>query len=192
MKIRQADINGEMGWVLDYGKRDGVRRRKYFKTEKEVADALRQAQKDAAAVGRRWAQVAPEQRAGVVTILNEIEAAGHTLRAVWDGFRDGVGTAPAQSKPLGDAITELVKVKAAANRRPAYVASLEQYLNRWRKGKEAKSIASVKLDEIDAFLSSLPSLSSRMTAINRLSTLFSFAVRRGWRLDNPCERVERP
>ncbi len=72
------------------------------------------------------------------------------------------------------------------------MTSLEQYLLRWSKGQEAKPISSVTLDEIDAFINALPSLSSRATAINRLSTLFSFAVRKGWRSDNPCERVERP
>src|SRR6266404_5752873 len=192
MKIRRADINGMMGWVLDYGKRDGVRRRKYFTSLKDAQKALTEAQKDAVAVGRRWAQVAPEKRADVVTILAEIEAAGHSLRSVWDGFRNGANGTPSQSKALEDAITELIETKAKANRRPAYVASLEQYLRRWSKGQEAKPISTVKLDEIDAFINGLPSLSSRATAINRLSTLFSFAVRRGWRNDNPCERVERP
>lgn len=144
------------------------------------------------AVGRRWAHLPPEQRADVVTILKEIEAAGLTLRTVWDGFRDGSSSTVEEIKPLSDAITELVKTKTAANRRPAYVASLEQYLRRWAKGQEAKSVSSLKLDEIDAFLNGLPSLSSRATSINRLSTLFSFAVRKSWRADDPCERVERP
>ena len=192
MKIRQAEVNGAPGWVLDYGKRDGIRRRRYFKTEKEVLIAFREAQKEAMAVGRRWAQIPPEQRADVVTILEEIEAAGHTLRSVWNAVRDGASATPVESKSIETAITELIKTKATANRRPAYVASLEQYLRRWAKGQEAKQVATVKLDEIDAFLNSLPSLSSRATAINRLSTLFSFTVRRGWRTDNPCERVERP
>ena len=181
-----------MGWVLDCGQRDGKRRRQYFKTQKEVEKAFHDAEKEQMAVGRRWAQVPAEQRVDVVTVLNEIEAAGHTLRDVWDGFRSGIGATAGETKPLGAAIAELIKVKTAANRRPAYVSSLEQYLLRWAKGQEAKPIASVKLDEIDDFLNALPSLSSRMTAINRLSTLFSFAVRRGWRADNPCERVERP
>lgn len=192
MKVRQTEINGTSGWLLDYGKRDGVRRRRYFHSEVDAKKALREAQKEAVAVGRRWAYLPPEQRAEVVTIINEIEAAGLTLRNVWDGFRNGVAASLTESKPLSEAIAELVKTKTAANRRPAYVASLEQYLVRWAKGQEAKPIATVKLDEIDQFLNGLPSLSSRSTAINRLSTLFSFAVRRGWRTDNPCERLERP
>src|ERR1043166_986387 len=152
MKIRQAQINGSPGWCLDYGKRDGVRRRRYFQTEEEAEQALREAQKESVAVGRRWAHLPPEQRAGVVSILNEITAAGLTLRRVWEGFRNSAGANVAETKPLSEAITELIKTKTAANRRPAYVASLEQYLRRWAKGQEAKPISIVKLDEIDAFL----------------------------------------
>src|SRR5690242_10944698 len=118
MKIRQADINGTMGWCLDYGKRDGKRRRRYFTTEDEAKDALKDAEKEVVAVGRRWAHLAPERRADVVTILKEIETAGLTLRTVWDGFRDGSNSTVEEIKSLGDAITELVKAKTAANRRP--------------------------------------------------------------------------
>jgi integrase len=191
MKLRKAEINGLQGWCVDYGKRDGKRRRQYFLEEKDALKALRKAQRDIVTLGRRWGDMAPEKRADAVTIINEIEAAGHTLRKVWDSFRNGASMSD-ETKPLSEAITELVKTKTAANRRRAYVASLEQYLRRWSKGQESKPVSAVKLDEIDAFLNGLPSLSSRATAINRLSTLFSFAVRRGWRLDNPCARLERP
>ena len=177
---------------MDLGKRDGKRRRRYFIALKEAEAALREAQREADAVGRRWAFLEPERRAEVVAILGEIETAGLTLRGVWEGFRSGSAATACVSKPLGDAITELVRTKAGANRRPAYVASLEQYLRRWAKGQEAMPIASVKLEAVETFLNSLASLSSRATGINRLSTLFSFAVRHGWRSDNPCERVERP
>jgi integrase len=192
MKIRPADINGAQGWCVDLGKRDGKRRRKYFLVRAEAEKALSDAKKDVSAIGRRWAQLPPEKRYDIVSILSEIEAAGHTLRTVWDGFRNGAAADIEEYKPLSEAITELIKAKTAANRRRSYVTSLEQYLTRWAKGQEAKAISSVTLSEIDAFLNGLPSLSSRATAINRLSTLFSFAVRKGWRNDNPCERVERP
>jgi integrase/recombinase XerD len=192
VKLSAAKVNGSPGWCLDYGLRDGKRRRRYFLVEAEANQALKDAKKESEAVGRRWAQIAPERRADVVAILREIDAAGHTLRAVWDGFRNKAGAGVEEMKPLGEAITELIKAKNSANRRPAYVASLEQYLRRWAKGQEAKAISTVTLSELDDFINGLPSLSSRATAINRLSTLFSFAVRRGWRPDNPCERIERP
>ena len=128
MKLYAAKVNGAAGWCLDYGKRDGKRRRRYFLNEGEAKKAEKAAKKEVAAVGRRWAHIRPEQRADVVAILNEIEKAGHTLRAVWDGFRNGSAADVKETKLLSEAISELVKAKTGANRRPAYVASLEQYL----------------------------------------------------------------
>ena len=78
-------------------------------------------------MGRRRAYLPPEQRAELVDVLDEIEAAGLTLRKVWEAFRNGAAASQTESKELGEAITELIKTKAAANRRPAYVTSLEQY-----------------------------------------------------------------
>lgn len=190
MKVREVKINGKPGYCADLGKRDGKRRRLYFRTQKEAITALRDAQKESVAVGRRWTYLPPKQRASVVDVLAEIDAAGLTLRQVWDGYRNGPRVAV--EKSLQDAISDLITAKRNANRRPSYIASLEQYLTRWSRGQEARPISAVTLDEVDRYLNSLASLSSRATGINRLSTLFSFAVRKGWRNDNPCERVERP
>ena len=192
MKVSKAKVNGAAGWVLDLGVRDGKRRRQYFSARGNAVKALRKARRDAAAVGRAWTHLSPKRRADAVAIIGEIDAAGLTLRQVWETYRNGAGATVTGSKSLSEAIADLVEAKRKANRREAYVDSLEQYLTRWAKGQETKPIARVKLDEIDLFLNSTPSLSSRATAINRLSTLFSFAVRRGWRLDNPVSRVERP
>jgi site-specific recombinase XerD len=172
------------------GKRDGKRRRLYFHTPQEAEKAFKAAEKDSEAVGRKWAYVPPEQRAELVKVLAEIKAAGVTLRHVWDTYQSAPKVA--EDKPLGDAITALVLAKTKANKRPAYVTSLEQYLTRWAKGQEARPISAVTFEEIDTFVNGLPSMSSRATAINRLSTLFSFAIRKGWRNDNPCKRLERP
>src|SRR6516225_5310603 len=185
MKVSKAKVNEAAGWVLDLGVRDGKRRRQYFSARGNAVKALRKARRDAAAVGRAWTHLSPKRRADAVAIIGEIDAAGLTLRQVWETYRNGAGATVTGSKSLSEAIADLVEAKRKANRREAYVDSLEQYLTRWAKGQETKPIARVKLDEIDLFLNSTPSLSSRATAINRLSTLFSFAVRRGWRLDNP-------
>ena len=145
------------------------------------------------AVGRRWSQLPPEQRADVVTILNDIEAGGLTLREPY-GMASGAvrWPDPGGEQVLGRCHHGIDQGQDRCESSTRLRRQLGQYLRRWSKGQEAKPVSTVKLDEIDAFLTGLPSFSSRMTAINRLWTLFSFAVRRGWRADNPCERVERP
>lgn len=191
MKIRAANVNGKAGWVVDIGVRDGRRRRKYFLDRKEAEKALTQAEKVAREVGRAWVDLPPGKRADVVFILNEVEARGLTLRQVWDGYRSGT-QANVTEMTLGQSIMELIKAKAGANRRKVYLASLEQYLNRFAAGREAKPLGSVTVEEVEAFVNASGSVWSRATTLNRLSTLFSQGVQRGWCAFNPCDRIDRP
>lgn len=189
MKVRGCNINGKRGFCADLGKRDGKRRRLYFGTLKEANDALRDAKKESAAVGRRWAYLAPEKRAAVIGVLAEVEAAGLTLQQVWDGYRKAPTVA--EEKSIANAIAELAKAKRIKNLRDGYIDNLESYLTRWSRGQEARPISAVTLAEVERYLDSLTK-ASRPTGINRLSTLFSFAVRKGWRTENPCDRIEKP
>ena len=192
MKLRPANVNGTAGWCVDYGIRDAARRRRYFLDLKEAQQALREGEKAAKEVGRRWADIPPIQRADVVAILAEIQAAGLTLRGVWDAYQTASISSAIATKTLGEAIEELIRAKAGANRRPVYLDSLEQYLRRFAKGREATPLSAIRLDDVESFVHSMRSMSSRATTLNRISTLFSFCVRRGWMAANPCERMERP
>ncbi len=192
MKLRPATINGKPGWCLDYGKRDGQRRRKYYLVPKEAQKALRDAQRDAREIGRRWHELPPVQRADTVAILAEIESKGLTLRAVWDGFQNASTANLTGTKTLGEAIGELIEAKAKKNLRRVYLASLEGYLRRFAEGRDAKPISSVNIEEVEQFINTGSSVGSRATIMNRIGTLFSFAVRRGWCATNPIDRMERP
>lgn len=192
MKLRQADINGKTGWCVDYGVRDGRRRREYFGTKMAADKAFKQGQKDAQELGRRWTNLQPHERLGVAEILGQICSAGLTLRDVWNGYRKGAQVATTGRQTLRQAIDLLIESKTKANKRPGYVTNLRQYLDAWARGQEERSLASITLDEIENFVNTKESVGSRLTTINRLSTLFSFAVRKGWIVANPLKRIERP
>lgn len=192
MKLRQADINGKTGWCVDYGVRDGRRRREYFTIKQAAEQAFKQGQKDAQELGRRWTNLKPHERLTVAEIMAEIRCAGLTLRDVWDGYRKGAQVTTTGRQTLRQAIDLLVESKTKANKRPGYVTNLRQYLDAWARGQEHRSLASVTLDELESFVNAKESVGSRLTTINRLSTLFSFAVRKGWIVANPLKRIERP
>lgn len=181
-----------MGWCVDYGVRDGKRRREYYLDKAKAESALTKGLKDKAELGRRWASLPPVQRLDVVELLTEIEGRGLTLREVWNAYQDGRTFATTGKITVRDAIAALVTTKTKANKRPAYIASLEQYLKAWAKGFEERPIAGVEYEELKTFVDGKENLSSRSTAINRLSTLFSYAVRQGWIIANPIKRLERP
>lgn len=99
------------------------------------------------------------------------------------GFGDSI--------PLADAIARLIAAKRAANLRPVYLKSLAGYLARFAKGREARAVASISAAEVEEFLAQFKNPNSRATWLNRVSTLFAFAVRRDFLPKNPCDRIER-
>lgn len=88
-----------------------------------------------------------------------------------------------------DVAKELVAVKRRANRREVYVISLRQYMARF--AAKYPDLSQVGVTQIEEWLAQFASASSRLSWLNRISVLFSFAVRRGYLMNNPCERVER-
>ncbi len=192
MRLRKANINGQDGWCVDYGIKDGKRRREYFLLKQDADKAFKQGEKDAAELGRRWANLQPHERLGVAEILAEIRTAGLTLREVWDGYRNGAQVSTTGRQTLRQAIDLLIEAKIKGNKRTNYITNLRIYLDAWARGQEERSLASITLDEIENYVNEKKSVGSRLTTINRISTLFSFAVRRGWIVANPCKRIERP
>jgi len=192
MRLRQADINGSPGWCVDFGVRDGKRRREYFTTKIEAEKAFKQGEKDAQELGRRWTNLKPHERLTVAEIMDEIRSAGLTLRDVWDGYKKGAQVTTTGRQTLRQAIDLLVEAKTKANKRSDYVTNLRQNLDAWARGQEERSLASITLEAIESFVNKKESVGYRLTTINRLSTLFSFAVRKGWIVANPCKRLERP
>ena len=86
-------------------------------------------------------------------------------------------------------LTEMLAAKRHAGRATKYVKNLEIVLGGFAKGREHQAINQVTLQEIERFLAAhnaryWPTLRAR------LSNLFNFAIRRGYRPDNPCTRLE--
>lgn len=92
---------------------------------------------------------------------------------------------------LNHIIKEVLLAKQTGNRRKPYLSSLQHYLKRFAVGRESQSITSISIQDIEAWLSKYKNPSSRQTWLNRISTLFSFAVRRGYIRENICNRIER-
>lgn len=96
------------------------------------------------------------------------------------------------SVSLSRVVTEVVAAKRAANRRETYLRSLKVYLDGFARGREGMPITAVNLKVIeDWYASRTETPSMRKGTIGRLSTMFSFAWRRGYVSENPCRRLER-
>jgi integrase len=178
--------------MVDAGTVDGRRRRLFRATEAQARALSKQISQDRKEAGRSWTNLDARGRARAVGILAEIRRAGFTLDQVWDAFRLGQ-TAPAlKPTPLRQVIQEVIAAKFAANRRREYIQSLEWFLTRFARGREALPVHQVGAAAVAEWLDhAARTPSSRATWRNRLSTLFDFAWRRGYILQNPCLRLER-
>lgn len=92
---------------------------------------------------------------------------------------------------IAKCIDAVIEAKRTANRTARYVKSLGYYLRQFAAGREERALADFTAEDVDAWLSRYPSHYTRQTWLNRLSTLFSFAVRRGYVVANPCDRIDR-
>lgn len=191
MKIRPAKVNGSPAWCLDLGMVNGKRRRQFFPSESAARAALKIAKAEQAEAGNRWASLPLRDRAEVGGILAEIHAAGLTLAKVWTAYQSGNAGKVIAEKSIGEAIAALLAAKRKAGRREVYLDNLEVHLRDFARGREAVAVASVTLADVDAYLAGAKSLGSRVTRLNRLSSLLSFAVRQGWLAANPCKLVEK-
>ena len=191
MTIRPVSKNGQAAFMLDAGTIGGRRRRFFFPTKREAEKKRDQIAQDRRAVGAAWADIAPRDRARVVAVLGEMEAKGLTLDAVWRAYQSGTAGKAVQSRTIGEVIAELIDAKRKSKRRENYIGNLKSHLADFAKGREGAAIASVGLTEVEAYLDKAKSSGSRMTRLNRLSTLLSFAVKRGYLASNPADASER-
>lgn len=111
------------------------------------------------------------------------------LQSLLDLGPAGAGS-PGPAKPLAAAVAEFTAAKAAAGRSPHYVKQL-----RWYLGKFAAAVGGNVADVGDAaierwFAGRQEKLSARKTSHGHLSAFFAFAVRHGWRADNPAACFE--
>lgn len=96
-------------------------------------------------------------------------------------FNDAIKTA--------DVVDLMLAAKRAAGRREIYLKNLRQVLARF--ALVCPDLRAVTVTDIERWLASSKCANSRATNLNRVSTLFAFAVRRGIVAANPCALVER-
>ncbi len=184
--VRLESVRNEDLWRVRF--RDAYSQkiaRRFFHSRKEAdkfAEALRERNRDADGA---WAMLNGDEKSNVMAVWREARRRNVDLMAA-------VIAAEGQpdARKLGKVIAELVVAKRNAGRDKDYVDGLENILNRFAAGREAKPVAVVDSKMVAAFLESLP-VDSRTTVRSRLSTLFNFAVRHGYLVNNPCARLER-
>jgi integrase len=104
-------------------------------------------------------------------------------------FDEGALGAVQVSPPLEEVIQQLLLAKSTAGRSFRYTQVLGIILQGFARGRERMPIARITLQDVEAWLNG-KNLAGRATFRARLSTLFNFALRRGYVTRNPCADLE--
>lgn len=186
--VRPQRVRGTLYWRVRF--RDAVSlkiARRFFDSKTDAdkfALKLTTQNRDADAA---WAMLNATEKSNLLAVWREARKRDVDLMAaVMAQAERSLGA----QKDLGTVIEEMTAAKRKAGRNSGYVDDLELMLKRFAAGREAKAIGDVGSDMVSGFLELLPA-GSRLTARARLSTLFNYAVRHGYRADNPCARLER-
>jgi integrase len=171
VSVRQERVRGQKRWVVAWTEGERLRRQFYrSRIEAEEAAELRRGDNGA--------------------VLAQIEAHGLTLRKVWEAYLTATKPVEVAKGPtLAETIEEVLRAKAAGGRSTRYLSALEQALQQFAEGRPATRIGAISTRDVEDWLGS-KRLASRSTLRSRLSALFSFAVRRGYCAENPCDRLE--
>lgn len=181
--VQKWQVRGKTCWAV-YRLEDGKRRRSFFSSRTAAEAEASRLNSGAADLQADFRALPIAEQQKLIHLHNEAARRGvDVLDFLSAPTSNGAG-------PTVEAvISELLEAKRNAGRSDRYVDSLDLLLSQFLDGREHLRIGNVSLADIERFLDS-KAIASRSTLRARLSTLFRFAVRRGYRLDNPCSRLE--
>lgn len=168
----------------------GERHRLYFDTQAEAEAAKKAEIKKLGHLNRWWAGLSSQVQIDLAAVCQEIQTAGHTLRGVWDGFRQGTSAAAVQSIALRDACYGCIAAKKVANCDAGYLTELERAFRKFYTGRETLPLTQITSAVCQDYLAAIPNTESRKTVRARLSALFSWAVRQKHLPENPLDALE--
>ncbi|MBL9138668.1 MAG: hypothetical protein JNK85_22555 [Verrucomicrobiales bacterium] len=190
ISVRPIRRRGVVRWIVDRYE-EGVRRRSFYTSRREAEAEASRMRQQADQVGSVWLSLPPNERD---ELLKFRQACIDRALPFWDLLRayDTRDILVASASPkLKEVIKELVAAKENAGRSKRYTTVMKFILDGFAKGRESQRIAAITVADVEGWLST-KSLAGRPTFKSRVSTLFNFAVKRGYCRDNPCDVVEAP
>lgn len=182
--VHKRTLRNKKVWEV-YRREGGKRKRSYFYDSDSAEQEASRIRDQIAIAGQTWRTLTGPERDEAIAVAVEAKGAGESLRRIWEAHR---ATPKTLSPKLSTVIAELISVKEKAGRAVVYTNGLDAGLKQFAAGRDAP-ISAITLTDLEKWLDS-KNLASRSTLRSRLSTLFKFAVRRGYCPANPCERLE--
>jgi integrase len=196
---RKTRVNGVLYWQVHLpGQieiRDGhkirIQKRRTFRDRQDAETAAKQARIQAKNDGQRSFAIPEQLRTDAKAAAKVLEPFGVSILEAAKFYADHLRLVRT-SKPVAEAVKELLAAKKTDGAGERYQKDLRVRLNRFSESFGERKIASITAGEIDSWLRSLPvKPSTRNTIRLRLGVLFADALQRGWCQKNPIKEVRK-
>lgn len=187
VSVTRVKVRGERRWRVRWTDATGVHRA-WFGSEDAAAGKVAQIRKVMATEDQEWALMPVTERQRLLAAWREARTKGIDLLAMVTA-PSPIGSRSATAPGLMTVIEEMVKVKETAGRDRAYVKGLKAICKRFAADRLVMPMDEPTVKDVEVFLDA-HGIRYRSTLRSRLSTWFKFAMRRRYRLDNPCAQLE--
>jgi hypothetical protein len=169
----------------------GGRTRRFFRDEDEARSFFERCKLQQKNFGLAAFSLSESLRVEALECHANLAPTGHTLREVTEFFLAHQKKTKA-SCPVNVVVKELLRAREMDGCSKRYLGDLSARLERFRADFGSQTLASISSRDIDDWLRALPVGGvTRNSFRRRLSTLFTYARKRGYVQANPVEDVER-
>lgn len=163
-------------------------RRKFF-SGRDAADSHASDMRGELVTARRkLASLPSSEQQQLILLHEEAKRRGVNLATLLSLLSSAEGK-PTAAPTCQAVLEEMELVKRKAGRNADYISNLTMIAGQFIEGQEKLGVDQVTFQMVEAFIDGR-NRNYRSTLRSRLSTYFKFAVRRGYRSDNPCDRLE--
>jgi integrase len=193
---RKTFVNGQLYWQVDYpekleGQEKIVWKRKTVRDHETAKTHADEARIKAKNYERSDFAIPGHVLADTKRAVELLEPLGATILEAAKFYAEHLNRVRT-SKPVATAVEELQIAKTRDNLRTRYLNDLKVRLNRFSQSFGERPIATISAGEINAWLRALAvNPFTRNTFRLRISTLFSYAIERGWCRANPVKEVKK-
>jgi integrase len=191
LKIRHYTHSSTSKWVVDGWKENGKRKRVFFRTKADAETWAHHKTVEATNYGTRALAVPEELRLEAVKCSEELKPFNKSLTDAVRYYVDHLRLC-AQSCVVTGLIAEFLVSRTSKGRSPKYVKDLRNRLKRFEKAFGEQNAATLTTREIDQWISGLglgPQSQNNYRTI--LSSLFSYALSRGYVQSHPVMGIEK-
>jgi integrase/recombinase XerD len=189
---RKVVVHGLNRWRVTIPKSiAGDRRATKFFASKADADVFAKDLEIKRLVGRRGLmRFTPDDQSRLSKCLLEArDDVGFVVQAV----KKALELRPANGTTLEEASVECLQSKKEAGMRPRYISSLKSVLGQFCLSFPGSEVDSITGEDVSYWLNSNDwSAATRRSKLTDIRTLFSFSIKKGYRVDNPAKEIEKP